>query len=321
VSKYTGFKSICRGFSHIRSDTECQDAVAYSCNDGVAVCAVGDGHGSDKYFRSGVGSEAAVEIAIEAVKTFMERQRKYINEGEAGKKADHVLSTENYQKLLHDLAGYIVSQWIDRVEAHWNANPCTEKEKDQYDKHFKESNIEIDFTKIYGSTLIIGVIAEQYGFIIQVGDGSACIIKQNGHKLVPSEIIDEEQYGGRTNSLSSSNCLSLFRFHFIKNVPKAIVIASDGVVDSYGGNDGKDFLNFCSKLVDLYSRDYKQAQMFVDDWLPQLSEKGSQDDMSVAGVFFNTQKTETNTEVSSIVKSEMECAITELEDAVDESHD
>ena len=120
---------------------------------------------------------------------------------------------------------------------------------------------------------------------MQIGDGAACIIRKNGNKLIPIETIDENQFGGRTNSLSSSNCLSLFRYFYSKHIPKAIIVASDGVVDSYAGNNGMDFLNFCSRLTDLFTEDYNQAQGFLDDWLPQLSEKGSQDDMSVAGIY------------------------------------
>ena len=283
VPNCNGFKAKCRGFSHMKMDTACQDAVAYDQD--VAVCAVSDGHGSEKYFRSGVGAALAVEVAIEAVKAFMAKQNTYRNENDDHKYAGQILSNANYAKILHNLAGYIVTRWVEQLEEHWQTNPCNDLEKALCDKHFTNVKLEESFTKIYGATLIIGVITERFGFAIQIGDGAACIIKQNGHKLVPPELIDENQFGGRTNSLSSTNCLPLFRFYYTKTIPKAIVVASDGVVDSYGGNDGKDFQKFCAKLVELYADNYEQAQGFLEDWLPQLSEQGSQDDVAVAGIF------------------------------------
>jgi hypothetical protein len=283
VVRFNGFKATCRGFSHIQSDTECQDAAGYYCDEGIAVCVVSDGHGSEKYFRSGVGSEKAVEIAVEAIKAFADRQKQFLAEDKKTRNPDNIITIHNYERLLSNLSGYIVSQWINLIGEHWESNPCDDNEKPVYDKHFSEDD-EVNITKIYGATLIIGVVTDTFNAVIQIGDGAACIIKRNGVKLL-ADTIDENQYAGRTNSLSSSNCLTSFRFHYSNLIPKAIVVASDGVVDSYAGNNGKDFLTFCGKLVDLYLDNYEEAQGFLEEWLPQLSEQGSQDDVSVAGLF------------------------------------
>jgi serine/threonine protein phosphatase PrpC len=276
MAKYRGFKAKCQGFSHKASDTPtpCQDAVAYKYGEGFAICAAADGHGSEKYFRSGNGAEIAVKIAVEAVKTFLNSRM--------------VLSEENFNKLLKDLAAYIVSKWIDETRKHWDTTPCNDDEKTVFAKHYPNQNPldkTLNVPRIYGTTLIVGAITEDFAFIIQCGDGAACIIPQDGNPNIPPVTIDENQIGGLANSISSLNCLTLFRYYYTDEIPISMLLVSDGVWTSYGGNNGDDFLRFCEKVLELYSRDYDQAQGFLEDWLPQLSERGSQDDMSIAGVF------------------------------------
>ena len=61
------------GASHVKDNKPCQDySVAWqSEEDGAVVLIVCDGHGSDTYVRSDVGSRLAGEIALEAVKRFI----------------------------------------------------------------------------------------------------------------------------------------------------------------------------------------------------------------------------------------------------------
>jgi len=282
MAKYKGFGAKCEGFSHKNSvpPTDCQDAADSWCDEKFAICAAADGHGGEKYFRSGIGANIAVEISIEAVKEFISLQKPSLG-GEA-------LSEENYPKLLKGLAAHIVSKWVDETRKHWNTKLCDEREKTVFDKHYPNQDPlskDLNVCKIYGTTLIVGAITEEFSFIFQCGDGAACIIPQNGDTVIPPETIDENQIGSMANSISSSNCLELFRYYYTKEIPKAMLLVSDGVLESYGGNDGKDFLRFCEKVVELYLGNHDQAQGFLEDWLPKLSEKGSEDDMSIVGVF------------------------------------
>ncbi|MCL2054427.1 MAG: protein phosphatase 2C domain-containing protein [Oscillospiraceae bacterium] len=283
MADFSKFKAKCEGFSHKKNGTVCQDSTDAHKSDKIAICVVSDGHGSEKYFRSDKGSDTAVKVAIEAVKQFDWKQR--YNTSDKTKKDVKVeaLSMENYNKLFNELARYIVAQWFFAVEAHWKENTPNEAEQVLFEKHFAGKDVNI--TKIYGATLIIGVMTAHFSFVVQIGDGAAVIIPQNGEAFIPPETVDENQGAGQTNSLSSSNCLERFRYYYTEEPLKAIVVTTDGVTDSYGGNDGKDLLRFCEKLVDLHIEDDKQAKRFLNDWLPRLSEQGSQDDMSVAGIY------------------------------------
>ena len=207
------------------------------------------------------------------------------------------MSKENHAKLLEDLAAHIVSKWVDETRKHWDETPCDESEESTFAKHYpdkKPSDKDLNVTKIYGTTLIAGAITESFAFAIQCGDGAVCVIPQDGDAFIPQETIDENQIGSLANSISSSGCLRLFRYYHAEKTPKAMLLVSDGVLESYGGNDGKDFLRFCEKVVELYSEDKDQAQAFLEDWLPKLSEKGSEDDMSIVGIFARPA-TEANT--------------------------
>jgi serine/threonine protein phosphatase PrpC len=64
------------GASHIRENKPCQDySIAWQSKDsGSVVLIVCDGHGSDTYVRSDVGSRLAAQITLEAVKEFVPRK-------------------------------------------------------------------------------------------------------------------------------------------------------------------------------------------------------------------------------------------------------
>ena len=50
------FQSKCQGYSHIKSDLECQDSTLVKKTEKYAIAVVADGHGSASYFRSSRGS-------------------------------------------------------------------------------------------------------------------------------------------------------------------------------------------------------------------------------------------------------------------------
>jgi serine/threonine protein phosphatase PrpC len=104
--------------------------------------------------------------------------------------------------------------------------------------------------------------------------------------------VDESLFLGYTTSLCDLNALDNFRFYFSKEIPKSIVLLSDGVVDSY---NKENILKFSKTLHDLFLEDYDKAFADLADWLPKLSARGSRDDMSVAGVYSMSKPTDTST--------------------------
>jgi len=283
MERFVGFKSKREGFSHLKSGTPCQDAVDYFC-DKYAVCVAADGHGSEKYFRSKTGAEIVVEVAIRATKEFIDN----LLGMDENEQKESVKDENKRNKLLKGLSSCIVSRWVDEIGNDWNTSKCDDKEEEIFKKYFTKhdpTDKDLNLTKIYGTTLIIGAITENFAFVIQCGDGGACIILENGDTQIARDTFDENQLGGMTNSLSSSNCLNTFRYFYTEDIVEAMFLVSDGVLESYGGNEGRDFLRFCEKLYDVFSKDYEQAKTFLDEWMPKLSERGNEDDVSIAGVY------------------------------------
>ena len=64
------------GAGHIKDKKPCQDySIAWQSKDsGSVVLIVCDGHGSDTYVRSDIGSRLAAQITLEAVKEFVPRK-------------------------------------------------------------------------------------------------------------------------------------------------------------------------------------------------------------------------------------------------------
>ena len=271
-SPLRGFHMSVRGARHLTKNQECQDYSGSACCDEYCVAVVCDGHGSERHFRSGIGAAAAVDIALESVKEFVANEKDFLS------------SIENrYKPILSHLAGYICARWVDAVVNHFNENLITDSEQFAYEKYYLcSTDSETNITTMYGTTLLIGVITKSYAFTIQTGDGACVVLEQDGSCIIPPSMIDERLFLGYTTSLCDLNTLDNFRFYFSKDIPKSIVLSSDGVVDSYSK---EDVLKFSKTLYDLFVEDHDKAFSDLADWLPKLSARGSRDDMSVAGVY------------------------------------
>jgi serine/threonine protein phosphatase PrpC len=276
---FQGFNSTCGGCSHRAKGTACQDYSGHVCADGYSMAVVSDGHGSEKHFRSDIGSKQAVEIAIAAIRDFMAREEEFIS-----------ILLKDHLQVLRQLAAYIETLWVEQAEAHFQEHPCTDAEREIFSQHYQpESNI----TKIYGATLLIGVITPKYTFVIQTGDGAAVLFDRSNQPFMPPSLEDERLAMGLTTSLSDAYALANFRYYFFPAASKALFLCTDGVRDSYCL---KDFLSFNRVLLELMEDDDEKAIGFLRDWLPKLSEQGSKDDMSLAGIVatFDGQRGETS---------------------------
>ena len=141
----------------------------------------------------------------------------------------------------------------------------------------------------YGCTLITYAQTNNYWFSFQIGDGKCVVFEENGNWKEPIP-TDDNCIGNITTSLCQSNAIDSFRYCYSgeKN-PATVFLSSDGIDDSYSMKD----LSFFYKLIiqefvnSGFDKTYEQIKMS----LPIISKKGSQDDMSLAGVIdFNKAK-------------------------------
>lgn len=242
------------GSSHVECGKVCQDESFSFCNEHYVMAVVADGHGGDKYFRSDRGAQFATIAADATIGYFM-------------------FQTEKMTKMpkgdwLRQLCATIITQWQRLIEKDYQAEPF------QTDGRWQEA---------YGTTLIVAVRTEQYFFALQIGDGTCVTMDENGKCRQPIP-KDKKCFLNRTTSLCDTDAINNFRTVFMdKDLPMTAFVASDGVDDTYTSN--KVLYSFYNKLNEMFHQNKWKAEMNLEAFLPSMSEKGSHDDISIAGLF------------------------------------
>lgn len=293
------------GASHITGNKPCQDySLSWESDDkkiqGIIVC---DGHGSDTYVRSDVGSRLAAEIAKGCILKFVDE---IINDGSLRsikEKKGSVTARTNTNKTLKQYEEFcrqtenikdvdalffslfvkIKNKWLNAIEKDSIDHPFSEDEKN----HLSNNSL----VKAYGSTLMAYVRTEYFWFAFHIGDGRIVGInrKFEATQLVPWDCLC---FQNATTSLCESNPESSFRYAFDATgyFPSTVFCCSDGVEDCFGDydmncNNPSGLHNFYYKFLTEYSQ--KSVSTIIEALKPALSnfsEKVSKDDMSLAGI-------------------------------------
>jgi len=262
------FEVIERGSSHVLSGRPCQDYAASHYTKNYAIGIVADGHGGDLYFRSDRGAKFAVEVTMSVLKEFL-----------ASTNSMNRIPKGEWQKQT---AASIISRWNDRIEQDRTDNPFTEEElgmlKDS-DRQHVESGM---WQSVYGTTLIAIVRTKVCFFGLHIGDGKCVAIDKKGH---PSQPIpwDDDCFLNRTTSLCATDAIARFRFAYMtRNIPVAAFVASDGVDDTYTTEER--LYEFYQTILKMIRENPDTAIGDIRSFLPNMSEQGSHDDISIAGI-------------------------------------
>ncbi len=266
----------CRGSEHVKSGKPLQD---YSCSTidsrkSYAYALVADGHGGEKYFRSAEGSRFAVRCTVDALNKVLKELVSYI------KKNDLPV----IDKTLKNLCSRILILWREKVKSHFYENPLTDEEKELcWDLKIDIPLAEEKIFTLYGSTLLASVYFANYGFwfSLQIGDGKTVIIRNDNSVFYPIPEDDEMGFGV-TASLCGKNALEKFRYNYGFEKLNSIFVMSDGLADSF---DAKKLPNFLMSIKDNALLDDQKTKDELAAFLPRLSEQGSGDDISIAGIF------------------------------------
>jgi len=273
-----------QGVSHIEKEVPCQDACTALLSKSltVGVACVADGHGGNKYFRSDRGSKFAVQVAEKALCDFcgtIAREKKAFFSFKPN--FDNIKNSD-IQSKLKQLEGNIIYQWRNTVLKDYSENPLTDTEKDICNNN----NINLDddpanFMFIYGTTLLAGLISDSFWFVIQIGDG-LCVVLENEESIITPIEEDERLAFGRTTSLCDNDAIKNFRESFGFSKIDGFTVATDGMADSF---EPQKYLQFNKELYDNFTTIPDKAQTELETFLPTLSERGSRDDVSIAGIF------------------------------------
>ena len=274
---FIDFHVTVRGASHIRKGTACQDYSRSVRFENSAAAAVADGHGDIRYFRSALGSRFAAEAALKAVKEFVKREKRE-NLG------------ENTEEKFGQLQKNIILNWNRRVAGHFAAHPFLEEELAPLSEHRRNLLRSGELVETaYGTTLIAAAVTPAYWFGIQIGDGDCFVVSGKGEEtFVPKE---DGLVGNVTTSLCEPDAFYRFHHIFREGMPAAVVMSTDGVKNSFSA--GAHYRNFMEKIVLEFSEGrYSETETSLREFLSEMTEKGSGDDLSVAGVIVPGGSTE-----------------------------
>lgn len=268
--KLTAINSTCIGASHIRANKVCQDASACINAGDFALAVVSDGHGDDPFVRSDKGAAFAVEAAKWCVSGFL-----------AGVNPAAFLAHSD--GFLTQLAKSIISDWNDRVRAHFAWTPFTEAElRGLPNKLAERYAAGTKIEEAYGATLLVAVATEQYWFGLHIGDGKCVVCREPGKFGQPIP-WDEKCVLNATTSICSADAIGSFRYFFSEETPDAIFVASDGIDDCFS-NDAQLY-DFYEAVLALFGQyELAAAKAELAEYLPKMSAAGSGDDMSVAAI-------------------------------------
>jgi len=264
---YRGFSLTALGDSHKESASVCQDSADCLIADDFAVAAVADGHGGENYFRSDVGSRLAVEAALLKFLEIFRNHRCCFE------------SPRARERNIRQLAGSILFHWRGEVGLHYGQNPLNGREEEICRANNIDPKDPKKLESFYGTTLIAAVMAWDFALALQIGDG-ACVFITEGRPGIPVP-PDDRLHFGLTTSLCDSEAIDNFRHVFLDKPPEAVFLSTDGFVDSYG----TDFLKMAREICHKMSGDHEKTQKELQDWLPVVSERGSRDDMGLAGIY------------------------------------
>lgn len=256
------------GAAHKRKQAACQD---FSCSDsfeGSSAAAVADGHGNHRYFRSGIGSRFAAVAALAAIREFLKR------EGPGD------ISGDTEAKLMQ-LKKNIILSWNRKVAAHYASHPFLEEELASLSERRREflQNGELVETA-YGTTLIAAAVTPDYWFGLQIGDGDCFGISGGSKIFVPRE---SGLVGNVTTSLCEPDAYYKFHHVFQREIPDAVVMSTDGVRNSFAS--GEHYEKFMERVAcEVTAGGKKDTEAVLGEFLSEMTERGSGDDLSVAGI-------------------------------------
>lgn len=296
--RFRAFATSLPGPKYQDKGLECQDSTGLLVDQCEQIIAVADGHGGSTYFRSEYGSWAAVQAAVVQAQKF--------TEGACQERGE---SIEFSDSGIMNLKYSILEYWRDTVRVDWerrleqvaklgDGEVRYLEVKEKYQERFTspdESVVARYLYTAYGTTLLVAIAIKSKILLIQIGDGTCVVLKRDGEYQVPVP-SDPDIFFNITTSMSEESSHLKMRHAIIECTKDtaeqavAVFLSSDGLDDCYPIFENECFL---SKLYTLILENILQVgfeateKEITEDLLPQKTNKGSQDDISLAYLIEN----------------------------------
>ena len=271
------------GASHVGARLPNQDAILYKQNPEIGVplvLSIADGHGSEKYFRSHIGSQFAVQAAEEVLHAFVRGLK------EQGRGSYPPLS--EIESMARRVPLEIVARWQRLVENHWCSSPPNDQEwywmtKGENANAWKA--ITANHTLAYGTTLLAVLVTDIFILYFQIGDGDILTVSATGEVLEPVP-ADQRNLANETTSLCNPTAKHDFRIVFKRlerPKPALILLSTDGYSNSFESR--ADFHKVGSDIWHLIrsqgEEGIQQVEKDLEGWLTRTTQVGSGDDITV----------------------------------------
>ena len=258
-----------RGASHVRKDVACQDCSRTVRFGDSAAAAVADGHGDVRYFRSRFGSRFAVDAALQAIRRFAQLE-------------DGRLSPSCAEEKLAQLKKNIILNWNRKVCRHFGRYPFLEEELAPLSAARRSRLLQgKEIESAYGTTLIAAAMTPDFWFGMQIGDGDCMAGMPDGtFETLPRR---PGLVANITTSLCEPDAIDNFLHLYGKGRPGFILMSTDGIRNSFDSRE--NYNRFMQRIAFSFSSEpYDRTRHFLKSFLKEMTEKGSGDDLSVAGM-------------------------------------
>jgi serine/threonine protein phosphatase PrpC len=261
------------GAAHRKNGHACDDAFAlWSGSAGAVPCiavAVADGHGDPRHDQSRIGAALGVQSAVEELVSF-------------------------HRMHLHDTPPNLIrsefrADFPRRVSRRWRESVTDDAARRELTGTGSEETQKGIFTR-YGSTLIAASVIADTILIGQIGDGDIVLVRSDGAVECPIP-GDTSLMGSETRSLSSRDAHLLWRTATLdRGEGGVLIIATDGISDSFDGSEGPEFMKFIQSLVARIGQyGVENVAEAMSGWLDRYSELASGDDMTLVFVLIRPQ--------------------------------
>lgn len=285
------FNITCMGERHKVEGIPCQDYSLSMKTDELAIAVVCDGHGAPQYFRSEIGARLAAEAVKECVCGVINEEFTAALKGKPfrayGPMRGHDVSDfKDYAYLtICGLVLNIMKCWDDNVRAHVAEHPLTDKEAEnipaQLADAFRANKV---FNFAYGTTLLAYILAKDFWFAFQLGDGK--IIAFNGDDAELPIQEDKECHDNITTSLCDNDALDEVRISYSGDgqFPDAVFLCTDGLEKAFLSDE--KLASYCNTVLNVLKLGSKEILVNkLSEVLPNISAITSGDDISLAGVY------------------------------------
>jgi serine/threonine protein phosphatase PrpC len=279
--------STVKGLAHIYSGRPNQDSIRWLNEpfNEVKILSIADGHGSAKYFRSKIGSQAATKVSVKVFNNLFRT----------------IDLTQTSITQLRDIIRYtiprhIVRNWNEMVTSHLIKNPISDIELIKELGECREeisSMIAINPLMIYGSTSITIVVTNNFIFCLQIGDGDIVIVDKERNLVRPfaSNSLSTNKPSissmDETNSLCMNNSWNNYDVKIYSTEelqPRLVLASTDGYSNSFRNLNG--FLKIGTDYLDLLdNRGPVYLKKKLSQILRKTSDEGSGDDITL-GFFY-----------------------------------